>query len=432
VPRTLLAVVGGLVMALVALSALAGGEKEKKAPQSTKPTRAQVEEIRKVARQVERVRGLRFRRLPRLQVLTASQAREFALGTLEREYPERSMLADEEVMKLLGLLRRRDAIRRAVSTLFAQEVAGFYDVKSGRMTLVREALAQQEGRDVLLAHELTHALEDQRFGLSEAEGLGADDRLLARSALQEGTATVAMADHALRNLGVPGRRSALLRQLGGMLARQDTALPRYVQSSLVFSYGAGAQFADALVRRGGWRAVNRALRGSGPLSTEQVLHPEAYFRDERPEPPRALGRKALGRRWRRVAAGTLGEFDTGEILRVGTAEPAARRAAAGWAGGRYALWRSAPLGAAGCPAPCRRRDVLVLNWNWDSAAEADEFAGLVPGYLKHGLGGRPAGRGWRLPESAAALARTGRTTALVLAPSPAQGTRVAALALRGS
>jgi hypothetical protein len=275
-------------------------------------------------------------------------------------------------------------------------------------------------------------VEDQRFKLSKAEGFGAEDRLLARTALEEGTATVAMVDHARRYLGLPGNRTALLQRLGSLFTGGDTSLPRYVQSSLEFSYGTGGQFADVLIRRGGWAAANAELRRGGPVSTEQVMHPGAYFRRERPEPPAVPPRGALGRRWNRVATGTLGEFDTGEILRAGTVEAAARRAAAGWGGGRYALWRSERLGARGCPSPCRRRDVLVATWRWDSDAEADEFARLVPGYLRHGLDARTAGEGWRVGRGAAAFERAGRTTALVFAPSYGQAAQVASLALRGS
>ena len=53
---------------------------------------------------------------------------------------------------------------------------------------------------MVLAHELTHALEDQRFGLSLEEG-ESDDAALARLALVEGSATLVMQQYLLRHIG---------------------------------------------------------------------------------------------------------------------------------------------------------------------------------------------------------------------------------------
>lgn len=67
-------------------------------------------------------------------------------------------------------------------------MAGYYDPRTQRLAVVRQRAGAGPLDDVTLAHELTHALEDQRFGLDEADGEGDDDSATARLALTEGTA----------------------------------------------------------------------------------------------------------------------------------------------------------------------------------------------------------------------------------------------------
>ena len=87
-----------------------------------------------------------------------------------------------------------------------------------------------------------------------------------------------------------------------------------------------------------------------------------------------------GAAWRRVAAGVFGEWQTREWLaRAGGG--GAGKAAAGWGGDRYELWRRGPLPAEDCAAPCAARDVLVLRWRWDTARDARDFRGAVDGAL---------------------------------------------------
>ena len=113
------------------------------------------------------------------------------------------------------------------------------------------------------------------------------------------------------------------------LLETSSDLPPYIQHSLVFPYARGARFVDAI---GTWEPVNEALRGDGPASTEQVMHPEKY------RARRASGRSFRPARrpapaWKRAARGTIGEFDTGELIRSSDSAVRAARAGAGWGGG---------------------------------------------------------------------------------------------------
>jgi hypothetical protein len=204
--------------------------------------------------------------------------------------------------------------------------------------------------EMVLAHELTHALEDQVFGLETSPAT--DDRALARAALHEGTASALMYAYV-------EERFTTEETLGGLLgsAFQDTGdLPPFLQAQVLFPYVGGERFVSELLRRAGgrWELVDTAYEHRLPASTEQILHPEAYFGADAPQPVRLRARAVLGRGWRLGVRGVWGELQTRELL-------GSRDAAAGWGGDRYELWRSATT------------DALVMRWRWDTPRDADEF-----------------------------------------------------------
>lgn len=359
-----------MIAALFGVGLVTSDEDKGSDPEASDPTAAV--DVERVAERLERIRELEFEHTPPVRTISPTEAREEGLAELDTEYPAKRRAADEKVLTLLGLLPEGSDIRELAGTVFGEEVAGFYDDQTKEMTLVSGANGGTEG-EITLAHELTHALEDQHFGIEPEAGL--DDERTAHGALVEGTATVAMADYAARYLarGAAGR-DAFLDQLALVdLLGSASNLPPYLQHSLLFPYAAGARFVDSI---GTWRPANAALRGQGPISTEQILHPEKYRARERPVPVAAT--RSPGPGWDRIADGTIGEFDTAELVRTSDSPLRASRAAAGWGGGRYDLWQR------------DGRSVLALAWRWDSRRDAAEFASALPRYVEHTLAGVPA------------------------------------------
>ena len=121
-------------------------------------------------------------------------------------------------------------------------------------------------------------------------------------------------------------------------------LPPFVTAQLLFPYQRGQEFVQRLIEAGGgrWTLVDAAYRSHPPASTEQILHPDKYLRFEEPDRVRLRAGDVLGPGWRRRSAACWGEWETGQLLAAGGG--AAQRAAAGWGGDRYELWRAAPLG----------------------------------------------------------------------------------------
>lgn len=360
--------------------------------------------VDRVARRLERIRKLEFKQMPPVRTISAKQAREEGLAMLDEEYPPERRADDEQVLTLLGLIPEGSDLRELAGTIFGEEIAGFYDDRTKEMTLV-EGSGEGTAGEITLAHELTHALEDQHFDL-DLEQAAVDDEISAHAALIEGTATVAMLDYTARYLtgGIVGREQILAQLQATDLLESNSGLPPYLQRSLLFPYSAGARFVDAI---GTWGAANRALRGPGPVSTEQVLHPEKYRAREKPL--RVATPRPPGPGWNKATSGTIGEFDTAELIRSSDTPERAGRAAAGWGGGTYALWRN---------EHARPDFTLRLAWRWDTPRDAAEFTSALPRYIERTLEARPSGPGvWDTPEGNTVVVDSGRTVRLSIGPA---------------
>jgi hypothetical protein len=265
----------------------------------------------------------------------------------------------------LGLLPSGTDLRALQLELLGSQVLGFYDQDTKAMTLVQRGAAFGVLEKVTLAHEYTHALQDQHFQL---DSLGLDDisngdRALARLALIEGDATWVMTQWAGTHLSLAEALSLTLEGLDPAQQEILTKLPPIVQRQLLFPYSDGLTFVGGLQSEGGWPAVDAAY-AKPPDSTEQILHPERYASGEAPlsvAVPDELG--ALGSGWTQTLTDTMGELSIQVWLEPSADAAAAAEAAAGWGGDRVAMY-DGPGGA------------WLIAWStaWDSSADAREFS----------------------------------------------------------
>ena len=353
--------------------------------------------------------------IPRPVAVTPEQARREGLEDLDRSYPEARRRADEQVLKLLGLIDPSVDLRDVSASVFSEGVAGYYDPRTKRMRTVRgAATGTRVLTEMVLAHELTHALEDQRYGLGIADQGGSDDAALARLALVEGSASELMYAYADRHF-TPEET------LGGVLgsAFADTgSLPGFLQAQLVFPYTGGQAFVAALRERAGgrWTLVDLAERTRPPVSTEQVMHPGKWVAFEPPLPVRTGAAAALGRGLgARVAAACSGSSRRASCSRA--------RAAAGprrppRAGAGTATSCGARGDGADCASPCRRDAALVVRWRWDTPRDSREFAAKLRQWVRDGLGAVDGGD--------VAVAERGGEVTLAMAPTGALARRLAA------
>ncbi|MGH2926160.1 MAG: hypothetical protein ACRDK1_09340 [Solirubrobacterales bacterium] len=382
--------------------------------------------IRIEAPRVERIRGLSFRRLPGIRVMSearlAALGRRLALRERRRAEADPARLRRErrlgragiEFDKLAGLVPEQFGISSDASAGL-DRVGGAYDFSHGRIIIVPELIATHQQLEYTLAHELTHALEDQRFPLRLATLGGPGERSVVRRAVIEGTATLVQDLYRRRYLhdevGVAQRVQGARSVIGAAPGAYA------VNAQAVFEYADGTLFARSLLHRaGGWRLVDRAL-ASPPRRSTQILHPAAW--------PGRVGEAAvrlgvaplLGSRWRAAGGGAAGEEQALVILLAGGIDSEASAAASGWSGGRFAVWR--PRAPSGCGSGCTAGDVGVVAFRWHRRSDADQFSLAVPAYMVAGLlAGRVDERTWKVGDGYAALGSADRGSALAFAPSP--------------
>ena len=318
---------------------------------------------RAVEQGVARVRGLKPSRDVELRYMSRAELRQYFLEAFDRDYPPDERARDQKLLVTLGLLRPDQDLTAVMLKVLGEEVIGFYDDDARRMYLIGDVAEPTPASKVTFAHEFTHALQDEHFNLKALNPPNSDndDRSSAIQALVEGDATLTMTLYARSDLSVDERRQYVQSQSQDDSGALDEA-PLVLRVELLFPYTEGLRFVQTLQRQGGFGAVDTAFRNP-PQSTEQILHPEKYVAREAPVAVALPDLPtALGAGWRQTTTNTLGELDLRIMVEQFTDGPTAERAAAGWAGDRYALLED----ASGRPA-------VALKSAWDSSQDAWEF-----------------------------------------------------------
>jgi hypothetical protein len=364
---------------------------------------ALIEATEEVLKETSEIRELSILRPVKSSAQSRSEIEHMLISNLNEEMTSAQMHAAEVSLRKFGLAPADFEYRDRLIKLLTEQVAGYYDAKSQQFHLA-DWLGLEVQKPVM-AHELTHALQDQHFNLRRFEKWphGDSDAELAVHALVEGDATLAMTIYLAKN---PLVALAFTRSLTtGVPTEQYDQMPRALRESLIFPYLRGSEWATQLYRRGGWELVSNAFTKL-PLSTEQIIHTEKYFSYERPVKivlpdvsnllnagvertanskqqtavaslqQSAFSSQKSGRRlppadrqlptahaWHRIDSDVNGEWNYYLILDQFLESPVeSKRAAAGWAGDRYAVYEG-PNGQV----------LLAQVAAWDTENDAREF-----------------------------------------------------------
>jgi hypothetical protein len=233
-----------------------------------------------VLKETSQIRQLSILRPVKSSAQSRSEIENMIIKNLDDDMTPAQTHATEVTLKRLGMTPPDFQYRALMIRLLTEQVAGYYDPKTREFHLAD--WIDLDGQKPVMAHELTHALQDQHFNLRRFEHWpkGDSDAELAAHALIEGDATLAMALYVANN---PLRALAFLKSLGtaGMSTVELDKAPRAVRESLLFPYQQGTDWTTSLYKQGGWDRVSKAFTEL-PQSTEQILHPEKYFAHEAP------------------------------------------------------------------------------------------------------------------------------------------------------
>ena len=267
------------------------------------------------------------------------------------------MERSELVLKKFGLLDRDFQLRPFLLSLLTEQIAGFYDNKTKQMNLL-DWVAIEEQKPVM-AHELTHALQDQMVGLTkwddqEIEGvakdagednkhIATDETDTAREAVLEGQAMVSFADHMLAPSGktlkdMPQVGRQLEQGAGDMSDSPVLArAPLVLQQALLFPYTSGLSFEQAVLVKNGVKKAFAGVLENPPNTSYEIMTPEAYHNHKpmplllMPDIHPLLG--AAG--YEPYDVGVMGELDVRMTAELFGGKPLAEALAPEWDGGIY-------------------------------------------------------------------------------------------------
>jgi hypothetical protein len=326
-----------------------------------------------VLQAVSRLRQLPIKRPVKSGFKTHDEIKQVVIRDLDDNTPPEEFEATSKTLVKLGMIPKGFPLRDYVVKLLGEQVAGFYEPKTQEFYLAAWLpLAEQK---TVMAHELTHALQDQHFNLRRFEKWpkGDSDAELAVHALIEGEATVVMLEYDLEQRGA---RLDITRigSLTDLMLKESRAedrsrypilagAPMVLRENLQFPYVYGVGFVQEILKRRSWQALN-SIYDKLPASTEQIMHPERFLMRDDPvriEIPDLL--PALGPDWRRADQDVNGEFGYQILLRQFIDKRTASRGAEGWGGDRYVLYEDKRTGAL----------MIAQYTTWDTETDAREF-----------------------------------------------------------
>jgi hypothetical protein len=256
--------------------------------------------------------------------------------------------------------------------LYESQVLAFYDPHAHTYYSIKQLpkLPEQAAKladpkmleEMVMVHELTHALQDQHFKLGEKEAalMRDTDANLAYHAVLEGEAVLVMVAHILGKSGLDLDEIVKDDAMLGMItsaaqAEQmiDPATPKYFAEMLKFPYLEGLKFVVAAYRRGGWKELDR-IHANPPRTTREILHPDEYFnRSFKPQPFDST--KPAGA----ISAEHLGEFHWTFLVGADNAR--------GWVNDRVVVSRDGRV---------------QVTTTWESPARATAFATAYEAFLQ--------------------------------------------------
>jgi len=289
---------------------------------------------------VEKAVGLKFKTPPRIEVRTKEQVRDYVLKQLADTGTMREIAGQSAAYKLLGMIPDTLDLPKLMTRLLEEQIVGFYDPETKVLYIVKGS--PKESAQLIVTHELVHALQDQYVNLDSIQKLTSDnDRQSAQQAVFEGEAVYEQI-HAMLGPGniavaMPGGWDRVRQTIRNNQAAMPiyASAPMVIQETLIFPYLSGAEFVKNFREREPGKVPFKDL----PISTSQILHQNEFF-DKRVEPtPVSFAPVSAVRP---TYENDLGEFETRLYLyqHLNDVDEAAR-GASGWNGDRYVTWNTA-------------------------------------------------------------------------------------------
>jgi hypothetical protein len=295
----------------------------------------------------------------------------------------------ELVLKKFGLLPKNFDLQTFLVSLLEEQVAGYYDAKTKTVNLL-DWVAPDLQRPVL-AHELTHALQDQSFNLDKwlkkgsedldtkrdlkPEDITKDENSEARQAVTEGQAMVVLMDYMLAPMHRTVANSPEVVQMmndsmanGSADSKIYQNAPVFMKEALTFPYRYGVEFEAEVLRQQGKEKAFKATFQNPPQTSREIMEPQTYITGEHLAPLPLPDFKHIFKAYDRFDIGAIGEFDVAVLAEQYAGLETSKRIYPNWRGGYY--YSVHPKGNPGAPLQ------LVFVSKWATPKAADQFAAV--------------------------------------------------------
>jgi hypothetical protein len=340
--------------------------------------------------------GLPIKSSVKRQITSRAAVESYLEQKFNEDQSAKRLQRDEIVLKKFGLLDRDFVLKPFLLALLKEQIEAYYDFKS--KTVFMLDWVNIEEQKPVLAHELTHALQDQHSNLEKwsdqtPEGLSLnssddtshlvrDEIDTARQAVVEGQATVVMMDYILKPTGKSLVKTPEIMDFvkQRMAESQDSPVlsraPLLLSESLLFPYREGLSFEQEVWMDQGRTAAFPGTLDQPPTSSWEIINPREYEQRHTPIVPLLPNIHPLvDDLYKPYDIGQIGQLDLHILTELFGGDQAARELTPAWDGGLY--WAGERRDAK-TSAGLAGTDSIALFYlsAWKNAASAQAFASL--------------------------------------------------------
>jgi hypothetical protein len=340
--------------------------------------------------------GLPIKSAVKRQMISRAGVESFLKTKFEEDDSAKRLQRGEIVLKKFGLLDRDFSLKPFLLALLKEQIEAYYDSKSKTVYLLD--WVSVDDQKPVLAHELTHALQDQHADLEkwsdqtpigvsgnsaqDSDHILRDEMDTAREAVVEGQASAVMMDYVLQPLGKsmiknPEVMDYLDQQMG--TAENSPVLsraPLLLSESMLFPYRDGLGFEQDLWMDEGQTMAFAGTMDRPPTSTWEIVNPREYERHSIPAVPLLPNIHPLvDKLYKPYDIGQVGLLDLRILAKLFGGDSVARNLASAWNGGLY--W-AGQLRSARTPVQQDSTASISLFYlsAWKNSAGAASFAQL--------------------------------------------------------
>jgi hypothetical protein len=332
-----------------------------------------------VFRQMSELTGLPIKAPLKKEIINKAEISKYMSATLHTDVTRQEMHIQEATLEAFGLVPPGFNLEKFLTGFYTEQAAGFYDPR--RKTMFIADWVEPDMQRLVLAHELTHALQDQNFDLERfLKAVRSDDDASgARQAVVEGHATAAMIQETIAPMkleDMPSLEPLMAPVIQHQFAEYPafTHAPFFFRFQALFPYIEGMGFMQHGLQAGGWKRLN-SLFDDPPKTTKEIFDPEVYF-EKQSLPKLSLAHPAALAGMRGVnflAENSMGELGYYALLGQLISEDEAKSVASRWLADRYLLYeRVADERSTGLTGGDNQY-ILVSQTRWSSPESALAF-----------------------------------------------------------